>query len=75
MVEIWHVIGYFPEGGGIAFGELMEVPESEVEAHLDHGDITVGDGTVLYDLDDSLREFFGGFYGIDLSNAQVYFYL
>jgi len=81
MVEIWHVIAYFPEDGGIAFGELMEVPESEVEAHLDHGDITVGDGTVLHNLDDSLRNMFEvyyyEFYGIeiDLSNAQVYFYL
>ena len=75
MVEIWHVIAYFPEDGGIAFGELMEVPESEVEAHLDHGDITVGDGTVLYNLDDSLRGLFEVVYGIDLSNAQVYFYL
>ena len=76
MVEIWHVIAYFPEDGGIAFGELMEVPESEVEAHLvDHGDITVGDGTVLHNLD-GLLDLFDGFYDeIDLSNAQVYFYL
>ena len=80
MVEIWHVIAYFPEDAGIAFGELMEVPESEVEAHLDHGDITVGDDIVLWPLDDGLRDFFEGQYllrgiVIDLSNAQVYFYL
>ena len=80
MVEIWHVIAYSPEDAGIAFGELMEVPESEVEAHLDHGDITVGDDIVLWPLDDGLRDFFEGQYllrgiVIDLSNAQVYFYL
>ena len=75
MVEIWHVIEvvYFPKGGGMAFGELMEVPESEVAAHLAYGDSTVGDGTVLYNLD-PVRDFFEDFYGIDLSNAHCYFY-
>ena len=80
MVEIVHVLHvvYLGEGGiasDMVFCELTEVPESEVAAHLAHGDRIVGDGTVLYPLDDGLRGTFEWLYEIDLSNAQYYFYI
>jgi hypothetical protein len=88
MVEIGHVVRVVVLGDGtpMAFVELMEVPESEVAAHLAHGDMIVGDGTlsggiltlsdgtVLYNMDwFNVRVIFEGLYG-DLGNADWYFY-
>jgi hypothetical protein len=76
MVEICHVLHVvdLPDGASMAFGALMEVPESEVAAHLAHGD-RMGDSIDLLYLDDyDLRAFFEQIYGIDLSNAHCYWY-
>jgi hypothetical protein len=78
MVEICHVLHVvdLPDGTAMAFGAIMEVPESEVAAHLAHGDSTVADIPDLYYFEEhpGVREFFEDIYGIDLSNAQCYFY-
>jgi hypothetical protein len=65
----------------VALGVLTEVPESEVAAHLAHGDGIVGDGTdgtvKVYPLTDADRDFFSWMFGIednDIGNANVWFW-
>jgi len=70
-VEICHVNSANDDGPkGIAFGRVIEVAESAVPAHLDHGD-----STYFFDLSEAARNKFEHHYGISLPNADCYFHV